>query len=457
MSSIALDTASLDHRPDRFALEALSGVLHHEWIRDAIAVCGHSSERVRQLPVRLTLWVVILLGLFRRHSYVNLLALLFETGRVRRLWAERGAPPSSSALSKARDRLGVAPLKHLFEKSAREWTAATEGLRFHGRRVFAVDGSTLRLPDTPSNEAFFGRPGVSRGRASYPQLRLVTLRDAGTRICRAMRFGPYRKGEITLARELLLEVESGSLLLFDRNFTAYELLWDLYQGGADFVVRLKRHMKFEVVEELAPGDEIVRVHLPRALRSSRKDLPATWLLRRITYCPARGTEEIQLLTTLLLAEEIPGDAITCLYPVRWEEETGYDEVKIHLCVTTTITQPTSLRSKTPTRIQQELYGLLIAYNALRATMAMAAPRAQTKHPQPALRLSFVHALERIREATRDMMQAATIRLVERYEHLLDAIARVVVPLRPGRQYARAVKRKMSNYPLKAPPGAVSSG
>ena len=70
MSSIARNAASLDSRPDRFALEALSGVLHQGWIRDAIAVCGHRSERVRQLPTRLTLWVVVLLGLFRRHSYV---------------------------------------------------------------------------------------------------------------------------------------------------------------------------------------------------------------------------------------------------------------------------------------------------------------------------------------------------------------------------------------------------
>ena len=457
MSSIALDAASLDHRPDRFALEALSGVLHQEWIRDAIAVCGHRAERVRQLPVRLTLWVVILLGLFRRHSYVNLLGMLFETGRARRLWAGRGGPPSSSALSKARDRLGVAPLKHLFEKSARQWTAAVEGLYFHGRRVFAVDGSTLRLPDTPSIEALFGRPGSSRGRTSYPQLRLVSLRDAATRICRAVRFGPYGKGEITLAQELLQDVESGSLLLVDRNFPAYEFLWDLHQGGADFVVRLKRHMKFEVVEEIAPGDEIVRVHLPRHLRRTRPDLPVAWLLRHITYRPAGSREEIQLLTTLLLVEEISGDEIASLYPVRWEEETGYDEFKTHLCVTTTITQPTSLRSKTPERIEQELYGLLIAYNALRATMALAATRAQTKHPHPALRVSFIHALERLREATRDMMQAATTRLVERYEHLLDAIARILVPLRPGRHYPRAVKRKMSNYPLKAAARATSSG
>jgi hypothetical protein len=64
--------------------------------------------------------------------------------------------------------------------------------------------------------------------------------------------------------------------------------------------------------------------------------------------------------------------------------------------------------------------------------------------------------ERVREAVRDMMQMATMRLIERYEYLLDAIARVVVPLRPGRRNPRGVKRKMSNYPLKPPPAHALS-
>jgi len=73
------------------------------------------------------------------------------------------------------------------------------------------------------------------------------------------------------------------------------------------------------------------------------------------------------------------------------------------------------------------------------------------------RLSFVHALVRFREAARDMMRAAPLRLLERYEQLLVAIARVVVPLRPGRQYPRAVKRRLSNYPLKPPCAGAASG
>ena len=63
-------------------------------------------------------------------------------------------------------------------------------------------------------------------------------------------------------------------------------------------------------------------------------------------------------------------------------------------------------------------------------------------------LSYTAAIERIREAVRDMMQLRTRDLCERYEQLLDAIARAKVSPRPNRHYPRAVKTKMSRYPQK---------
>jgi hypothetical protein len=63
-------------------------------------------------------------------------------------------------------------------------------------------------------------------------------------------------------------------------------------------------------------------------------------------------------------------------------------------------------------------------------------------------VSFTAAVERVREATYEMMRLPTARLPQRYEQMLAAIARVVVPKRPGRSFPRAVKIKMSCYPLK---------
>ncbi len=447
MSRIARKDSSLERSPRNFTVEALAAVLPQAWVRDAIAASGRRSQRQRRLPAVLTVWMVTLLGLFRQLSYVNLLEMVFEAGSRLDLWRGGGAPPCSSALTKARDRLGTAPLRLLYERSATEWQDQTRGREFFGRRVVAMDGSTLKVPDTPENRAFFGAPVASRGRAAYPQLRIVGIRDVGTRLYRAVRFGPYSCGEMTLARDLIGDVEPGSILLADRGFASYGLLWDLYEKEAvDFLVRVKRDFRCRVVEQIAPGDAIVEVVLHRALRRRRPDLPKTWLLREITYRPPQGSETIRLFTTLLLAEEIARHELIDLYPDRWEEEVGYDEIKTHLCGCTTVNRPLVLRSKLPHRIEQELYGLLIAYNAVRITIARAAAIASC----PPRRVSFVTALERIREAVRDMMQVAALRLAERYDRLMAAITRVLVPRRPGRSNPREVKIKMSNYPLKRP-------
>ena len=443
MFSIASESRSLDRRPDRFTVEALAGALPQRWVVEAIAESGRCSERVRQLPDVLTAWVVILLSLFRRLSYVSLLELLFEAGHHRGLWAGRGAP-TSSALVKARDRLGVDPLRRLFERSASAWVESLPGTYVAGRRVFAMDGATLKVPDTEENREYFGLPGSHRGRAGYPQLRMVNLRDVGSRVSLAARFGPYRRGELDLARRLVDSVPAGSVVLMDRGFMSSDLLHDLHERGVDFVVRARSIIKSTVVVALGPGDAIVRLELPRYWRTRRPDLPRSWLLREVRYLPAKGVEPIRLFTSLMLSEAISGRRLADLYPQRWQEETAYDEIKTHQLESTTITRPTHLRSQSPERVEQELYGLLIAHNAVRFTMTQAAETI-SEHPH---RLSFTAALARIREAVRDMMLAATHRLLERHTRLLAAIARGFVPQRTGRTAPRAVKIKMSGYALR---------
>ena len=138
-------------------------------------------------------------------------------------------------------------------------------------------------------------------------------------------------------------------------------------------------------------------------------------------------------------------------------ETIFDEIKTHLCECpegrvlwrsgprgATVNRPEVFRSKTPDRVVQELLGMLTTYNAIRKTMHEAARR---KELDPR-RVSFPSATERVREATYEMLRLPTARLSARYEQMLTAIARVVVPKRPGRRFPRAVKIKMSNYPLK---------
>jgi hypothetical protein len=227
--------------------------------------------------------------------------------------------------------------------------------------------------------------------------------------------------------------------------------------GASFLARIGDQAKPRVLRRLGPGDAVVEVTVRSYHRRRRPDMAKRWTLRMITYRPGGATEDIRLLTDLMpdasasdvrpaqcagpesgfAHEELAG-----LHHDRWEEETVIDEMKTHLCDCATVNRPVAFRSKTPDRVVQELWGMLIAYNAVRKTMCEAARRRELD-PR---RVSFTSALERIREATYEMMRLPTSRLGARHDRMLAAIAWVLVPKRPGRRFPRAVKIKMSCYP-----------
>jgi len=302
----------------------------------------------------------------------------------------------------------------------------------------------MKTLDTPKNSRRFGRPGASRGRAAYPQLRIVALADMGTRIIKAARWSRYRKAEVDMVRDIVSEITPGTLSLLDSALFAYDLLWSIHVRAASFLARLGAQAKPKVLHELGPGDALVEVTLRSYHRRRHRDMPRKWTLRMITYRPEGADEDIRLLTDLMPESGFTHAELADLYHDRWEEETIFDEIKTHLCDCATVNRPVVFRSKTPDRVVQELWGMLVAYNALRKTMHEAARRKELD----ARRVSFTSALERMREATYEMMRLPTVRLPERHEHMLIAIARVVVPKRPGRSFPRAVKIKMSCYPLK---------
>mgnify|MGYP007001740010 CR=1 FL=1 len=50
-----------------------------------------------------------------------------------------------------------------------------------GRRVMAIDGTTVDVPDSVVNDTYFGRAGVSKGeRSAFPMARLVAVAECGT-------------------------------------------------------------------------------------------------------------------------------------------------------------------------------------------------------------------------------------------------------------------------------------
>src|SRR5437773_135285 len=67
------------------------------------------------------------------------------------------------ALAEARERLGEAPLRLLFEQAVRPLaTTATRGAWYRHWRLMILDGTCLDVPDSPANQVL-GRSKSGRG------------------------------------------------------------------------------------------------------------------------------------------------------------------------------------------------------------------------------------------------------------------------------------------------------
>src|SRR5713226_3635821 len=176
-------------RPASF--DQFSAAIAPQWIADALAATDTASVRRRKLPAEHVVWLVIGMGLFHDRSIAEVVHHLDLVVPPRS--GERGRV-TNAAIVQARDQLGAAPLAALFTQTATVWTtaaAATE--RWRGLAVYGLDGTTLRVADTPANVATFGRPGSRHGEgAGYPQLRLAALSVLRHHLLAAAALGPYR-------------------------------------------------------------------------------------------------------------------------------------------------------------------------------------------------------------------------------------------------------------------------
>jgi hypothetical protein len=438
----AIEALGVSERPASF--DQFSAAIDPQWIAEALAATGTASVRRRKLPAEHVVWLVIGMGLFRDRSIaqvVHHLDLVVPTAGGGRQVV------TNAAIVQAREQLGAAPLAALFTQTATTWAhAAAAEERWRGLAVYGLDGTTLRVADTPENVAHFGRPPSRHGEgAGYPQLRLVTLLTLRARLLAGAAFGPYHTSEGALARAVWAALPEHAVVILDRGFCGYALFHVLGTPDHDrhWIVRARSGptaLTQAVIERFSGGDALVELRPSRATRAQHPDLPPTLCVRAVRI-QRHGFRPYWVFTSLLNPATHPAAELAALYHERWELELAFDELKTHTCE-----RLEALRSKAPGRVEQEVWGLLLGYNLVRLVMGRAVPRAGV----PPGRLSYRYALLAVRAFGHTAWDTSPGTLPRRLEALLDELARFVLPERRPRRYPRAVKIKMSNYPRNRP-------
>lgn len=422
-------------------VEALSRPIPAEAITQVLAQQGSAEIRHRRLTATLTVWLVIALHLFPSVAISGVFRKLARGLRL--IWPEPELPlPKDSALAYRRKQLGarvlVALFKHLCHPIA---TPQTRGAFLFGLRLMAIDGTTEDVADTAANAQAFGRHTTARGASAFPQLQGVYLAECGTHVIVDAGFWPCHTSERLAGLRLLRSLKPGMLLMWDRGFHSFEMVVAARQRGAHVLGRLPSGVKPVLLRNL-PDGSVLAYLLPSDDAKRRKG--ERLLVRVIRYTitepnlPGYG-EEHRLITTLLNPRLAPAHQLACGYHERWEIELVIDEIDTHQRLV-----GRTLRSLTPVGVIQELYGILLAHYAVRVLMHEAALRVDADVD----RLSFVHALELVRDAVPEFQQVSEEQHCALYERLLREIAAKRLPERAMRTNPRVVKRKMSKFKLK---------
>lgn len=432
MDTQSVITRTITVAGGRYAPGHLGELTQHlpfEMVDQALAVTRRTQTRLRDLPARVVVYLILAACLFPEIGYPGVWRKLTAG-----LTGIATATPTAGGLGQARHRLGAAPLRWLFDLL--RGPAARPGQRgtwWRGLLVCAIDGTTLAVPDNPRILARFTKQRGNHGGTGYPYIRLVALLACGTRTVIDAVFGPTTSGETTYTARLLASLHAGMILLADRNFGAQDLIGDIAATGADVLIRLKNGRRMPILRRYADGSYLSKL--------GRLSVRVIECEITISTAAGRQTGVYRLATTLLDHHRYPAGELITLYHRRWEIETAYLKLK------SSILGGRVLRARTPVGIEQEVYALLVVYHLLRTAMADATSTRPEVDPD---RASFTIAWQTARD---QVIQAAGV-IADTVIDLVGTIGRhVLADLLPDRRLRvcpRIVKRAISKYQARGP-------
>jgi hypothetical protein len=409
-------------------LGELTRLVPFEMVDDVLVTTRRTESRVRLLPARVVMYLLLAGCLFTELGYPQVWSKLTS--------GLSGLPivsPSRSALRQARQRLGAAPVQALFDLLRGPAATAATQVRWHGLLLTAIDGTLLTVADSAANTNCYAKQRGNHGGSGYPQLRLSALLSCGTRSVIDAVFDPVSVGELDQARHLARSLRPGMLLLADRNYAAADLIATLAATGAHLLIRCKNGRELPML----------RRHHDGSFFSIIGRLPVRVIDAQIAITTTTGTHTggYRLITTLLDPHTHPAAELVRLYHQRWEIETAYLELK------SSILGGRVLRARTPDGVQQEVYALLAVYQLLRTAMVDATDSQPGLDPD---RASFTTALNTARD---QIVHAAGV-ITDTVIDLVGVIgAHVLANLLPERRIrvkSRMIKRSNSKYQARGP-------
>lgn len=360
-------------------------------------------------------------------------AFLPDNKRVR----ERKLSPNSAGYSKARSQVPLESVRHFAEFVSDSIIHTTDGT-FDGRRVFLLDGTTIKLAPEPELQQAFPPASNQYGEGVWPIAHIVVAHElsSGAALLPEVgcMYGPDAVSEVSLIHQHLAALPVGSIVMADAGFGIFSVAWSAAQRDHSFFLRMSKQHFTSLTKQadLIDDDDGVRswkhTWTPTAkVRTTNPLLPDDAAVDVMLH-EIRINENL----TLFLVTDLDATAaeLADLYARRVDVEVDIRNLKVVL-------DAENIEAKSVDTVLKELYAAVISYNLVSQFRRQAARLID----EPPRRMSFKNIWRTYRIFLLDAMFTEPSHWREKYREALSYATMDKLPNRPGRSFKREAYQK----------------
>lgn len=396
---------------------------------------------------------------------------------------EQKSKYTKSSYTKARAKVSPSLFTALNDELIESYYEDKEGVElYNGFRIFAIDGSTLQLPNieaiSPKIDGEVQKMSnnlrdiygyISNNLSDYEtKARISILEDVENRITHQGIINSYFSSEKDMAFEhieYLAELKAKSstsyndLIIFDRGYPSYALLFLLESKGIDYLIRMPRK-RFKETDDFRDGksqDKIITIELTKEkifdIKRNNKNLQLTKVIEdriadnKVTFRAIKvklpsGETEI-LITSLVDKKAYKTKIFKAFYFRRWGVEEEYKAIK-------SLLQVENFTGITQIAIHQDFFATLFMLNMSNIMISAAQEEKIEKYNQKKKR-KYQYKVNRSFAIGSIKNEFIYLLITDGdieafYEEMLDSISTNLTPIKPDRSFSRD-KKCRHKYPI----------
>jgi len=311
---------------------------------------------------------------------------------------------------------------------------------FRNLHVYAIDGTTYNLPNTPELKEIYGVQS-SQGEPQT-QAKGSCLYDVLNNLLIDVKMLPIRSSEREIAVEHLnclhgIKPEN-NLVLLDRGYPSLELIRFFDENHLFYLMRCNKNEFISELRNLTEADKVLE--FDKQLRKTKEKVHIS--MRAIQLSLDSGT--VETLITNLLDSNFTAEDFKYLYHLRWGIEEKYDELKNKLKIE-------AFSGTTPVAVLQDFYATmfltnLVAYAEMdcEEELALANQSCERKYEY---RINRTMAIASVKDSFIELtMENSPLKQKRAFCRLGKRLLANIVPVRPGRSNERRHKHASLKFP-----------